>query len=419
MASNFSAYLSIYNDWDILEPALKSIAPYIDELVVVDGGYKWMAPYADRTGRSLLLSDDRVYSAIEACGIRYRIVTQSWDNEVQKRMAGYDACNTRYVFRVDADEILHFNEHALEQYFSLGEAVGEMEMPTYMAPGWILANNDQTRIGRQSFLFDKKQINTTEHLAYLWLVLEADSLPSNAQRQIPVFSESLAYNAHLTTWRTPTTARNRAVFYVMNYFRAKGVPWLADMQHPVSDFRRFFDVVPPPVFENILVGHTLVSGHFEPKANSCLIRSPLSDEQEAAFAPLYDRFLHGNARLNRQLRSIWRDFVTGQFTSVDLSSSYALKALTDDGTIRLQFDKPLHAAKIQMRYMLQHAPWFGLSELPCRIDGNILEVAVPDLFSGTLRRTLEFAVWMGDNSRVHRYATVYAPSDLSDDIIKI
>ena len=50
MASNFSAYLSIYNDWDILEPALKSIAPYIDELVVVDGGYKWMAPYADRTG---------------------------------------------------------------------------------------------------------------------------------------------------------------------------------------------------------------------------------------------------------------------------------------------------------------------------------------------------------------------------------
>jgi hypothetical protein len=35
--SKLSAYLTIYNDWDLLEPALRSIAPYIDEPVVVDG----------------------------------------------------------------------------------------------------------------------------------------------------------------------------------------------------------------------------------------------------------------------------------------------------------------------------------------------------------------------------------------------
>jgi hypothetical protein len=37
MASKFSAYLSIYNDWDILPSALRSVASYLDELVVVDG----------------------------------------------------------------------------------------------------------------------------------------------------------------------------------------------------------------------------------------------------------------------------------------------------------------------------------------------------------------------------------------------
>jgi tetratricopeptide (TPR) repeat protein len=45
--TKFSAYLSVYNDWDILEPALRSIRPFVDELVVVDGGYRWMAEFLD------------------------------------------------------------------------------------------------------------------------------------------------------------------------------------------------------------------------------------------------------------------------------------------------------------------------------------------------------------------------------------
>ena len=44
MTRKFSAYLSIYNDWDILAWTLRSIASYVDELVVVDGAYEWMAP---------------------------------------------------------------------------------------------------------------------------------------------------------------------------------------------------------------------------------------------------------------------------------------------------------------------------------------------------------------------------------------
>ena len=411
MATGCSAYLSIYNDWDILAPALASVKPYIDELVVVDGGYSWMAPYAQRTGRSLILSDDRVYDAIESSGIPYRVISKPWANEIEKRMAGYDACTTRHVFRIDADEILFFDTAALERYFSQGEAVGEMVMPTHVAPGWILGNTETTRIGRQSFLFDRKQIDTASHLAYLWLVLEADSLPTSAGRHAPVFADPLAYNAHLTNWRTPSTARSRAGFYVMNYFRGKGVPWLPGMNEPIVDFTAFFDRVPPPVFENILVGHSLVSGHIDPRPNGCLYRSPLSPEAEASFAPLFEKFLSGNARLNRQLRTIWRDFVTGQNVSMDLTTEPALRALTDDNVVRFQFNAPCRAGKAQIRHLLPDAPWVRFDELPVAINQGTLEMPIPAIIPGALRRTLEFAAWIEGNPDTARFATPDAASE--------
>lgn len=408
MATGCSAYLSIYNDWDILAPALASVKPYIDELVVVDGGYSWMAPYTQRTGRSLMLSDDRVYDAIESSGIPYRVISKPWTNEIEKRMAGYDACTTRYIFRIDADEILFFDTQALERYFSRSEAVGEMVMPTHVAPGWILGDTATTRIGRQSFLFDRNQIDTASHLAYLWLVLEADNLPPSAGRHIPAFGEPLAYNAHLTTWRTPSTARSRACFYVMNYFRAKGVPWLPEMGGPISDFAPFFDKVPPSMFENILLGHPLVTGHITPRPNACLYQSPLSPEAEAGFAPFFEKFLRGNARLNRQLRTVWRDFITGQDLSIDLTTPEALHSLTDDDTVRLQFSGGVHAAQAQIRTLLQHAPWFTVEKVPTVIDARTLNITIPDQMQGMLRRTLEFAVWTTDQALVHRYATMHA-----------
>lgn len=73
-AFKFSAYLSIYDDWDLLEVALKSIADYVDELVVVDGAYEWMVPYLVATGSDPSRSDKRVYDIIRASGIPFRSI---------------------------------------------------------------------------------------------------------------------------------------------------------------------------------------------------------------------------------------------------------------------------------------------------------------------------------------------------------
>ncbi len=115
-----SAYLSIYNDADILDIALKSVFGYVDELIVVDGAYEWMAPFLRSTGRNPLKSDDIIYQKIQASGIPYKVINKIWKNEVEKRIAGFEATSLQYVMRIDADEVLMFDDAALNGYFASG-----------------------------------------------------------------------------------------------------------------------------------------------------------------------------------------------------------------------------------------------------------------------------------------------------------
>src|SRR5258708_14544746 len=136
MVEKFSAYLNIFNDWDILPNALRSVAQYIDDLVVVDGGYEWMSPFLDGIGKSSTKSAQPLYDCLEASGIPYRVVSGVWKNEFEKRKAGYLACRHRYIFRIDADEVFFIDEQSLEKFLSEGGVVGEGEFPLYLTPKW-------------------------------------------------------------------------------------------------------------------------------------------------------------------------------------------------------------------------------------------------------------------------------------------
>ena len=104
----FSAYMSVYNDVDILARVLPPLQGRIDELVIVDGGYDWMEEYLRGIGKDPSRSDAGLYRLVEESGIPYRCINKVWKNEIEKRTAGYAACTTDYVFRVDADEVSFF-----------------------------------------------------------------------------------------------------------------------------------------------------------------------------------------------------------------------------------------------------------------------------------------------------------------------
>lgn len=403
--TKFGAYLSIYNDWDILVPALKSIAPYIDELIVVDGAYEWMAPYVRAIGYDPAESDSHVYEAIESVGIRFRVISGVWQNEIQKRIAGYTACQQRYIFRVDADEVYFFYADALESFLARDDAVAMMDMPIYMCPGFIIAKDATSPIERQGFLFDSTKVNAAQHLSYLWLVLTVDRLPALQSPEPPVFGPSIAFNAHLTNWRTPVTSVNRAAFYTLNYFREHGAVWFRDLAgNPMADFSPLFERVSPRVFLEILKGSSIVVG-CEPLRNRILRPAPLSVPDEQKFSFLYDDFLHGLALENLALTADGRH--TLGKAHIDLSSDAALDALTRGTKLRFAYDSKVHAAKAAIRYFISEEPWESLISLAPRMEGNMISFELPVAAAAPLswlRRILELEAWYEDGSTLNRFA---------------
>jgi len=401
--TKFSAYLSVYNDWDILEPALRSINPFVDELVVVDGGYEWMAPYLQGIGRDPGKSDHRVYDAIEAAGIPFRIISGVWKSETDKRRAGFHSCRHRFIYRVDADEVFFFNDN-LDAFLLAGGAVAQMEMPLYVSPGWILSRPGA--IERQSFLFDSKQIDSDAHLKYLWLIGSSIEQPSPNELAV-IFPEPIAFNAHLSHWRTPATSVNRAAFYTLNSVRMYGAAWFSDLwAKPVPDLSAFFKHVTPSVFCETLLGSSIVTGHMPPD-DAVLKASPLSGFDERNFEYLFTSFLKSHARMNAELASSGRYMLHD--VQIDLSSVEAMQAVAGGSELAFMFSSDIASADVAMRYVLPASTWDIVQPLTVEIKGDTLSLDPyqnSDRFGKFLRRVLSMTVSFKSGSPIQRFAPI-------------
>ncbi|HXR37311.1 MAG TPA: hypothetical protein VN754_15245 [Candidatus Binataceae bacterium] len=392
-----SSYTSLFDDWELLEASLKSIDPLVEEIVVVDGAYNWMRPSFGSSRRDVTRSLDPVYDVLSTFGSKVRVITGVWENELEKRMAGFEACSNRHVFRHDADEVLYLDQPALERFFRSGLGVAEMTMPIYAAPGWIIATN-RARIERQSCLFDRSVISARDHLSYLWLVISSEERQSLAGRDRgQVFQEAIAFNAHLTHWRPPATAVNRARFYVLNYIRSSGkLGWYPSFTYSAeSGFSDLFSEIDPETFTDICYGNPIVAG---PPAmeNRVLHSSPLSPDQESILVPLREGFFRGLASLNGTLSARPRAIARGTEYFLDVSTPESVDNLAQGGSVHLQFSDQVAACKVSMISLGTSEPHLTCGDLDFAISGREVSFAVAALPDGSdrpLQRAICISAW--------------------------
>ncbi len=398
----FSAYLSIYNDWDLLIPALRSIAGYVDELIVVDGAYEWMVPYLQATGSDPLRSDQRVYAALDACGIPFRTINRTWENEAEKRIAGFSACTHRYVYRIDADEVLFFNDDALDAFLGSGCAVAEMRMPLYAAPGWLVRATGirswVRKVPSQICMFDREKISADAHLKYLWLVLPGKS-PSTNDQTFSVYERPIAFCAHLSNWRTAETAVNRGAFYVMNWMRHNEVPWVPTLRGVAAgDFEAVFEAIPAAQFRNALSRGKFPLGTITLSGREALTPSSLSKLQEQSFAGLYQVFLDRFAAQNRDASEQPQAFIFGEPTFFDISTAEARRALSADGGVTITTSEALASLTLRVHTLATTMPSYVVEDLPYLATGAEFRFELPSESTsdrGLLRQVVEVVGYFG------------------------
>lgn len=396
-----SAYLSIYNDADILEAALKSVENYVDELIVVDGAYEWMAPFLEATGRNPLRSDESVYEKLRGLKIPYKVINRLWKNEVEKRSAGYAATTSRFVMRVDADEVIFFDDQQLQNFFASGCAVAEMYMPNYVAPGLVIQGQrlvDKFRkFPRQSCLFDREKISAQAHLRYLWLVLTADDLPNNEQERkiYSVFEKPIAFCSHLTNWRYVDSGASRSSFYIMNWMRKNGAPWVAGIRPgPLANFDEFFKLIPPERFLEIMKNGEITQGDIQLKPTEKLSSSPLSSHQESVFVRIYQNFLEGLKK--RTLIHLHEEGValSGFPFYLDISSQEVLATLAPNGSLNIEFSEPIDTTDVWVQTLQRVEPYSASNRLVTKVKKNVLEIRVSDVVYNqeALRKVIKLQV---------------------------
>jgi hypothetical protein len=396
-----SAYLSLLDDYELLGAAMASIAPRVDEIVVVDGAYRWMAPFFAAVGRDPERSVDRVRDVMAPYAHKTRWITGLWESELDKRAAGYAGCRYRWIWRVDADELHFIRDGAVERFISSGRAVGEMEIPVYVAPG-LVRGQAGAPIERTSLLFDSSQIDPRSHLSYLWLVIpEAERAKITPWRHEAIQPEAIAFTAHLTGWRPPLSAAARARFYVLNYLRTQGgaQPGALLRWDQQAGFAPMLQDVPPAALMGILQGHAIVAG-LPDLGERGLIPTPLSPAEEAGFAPLYTAYLDSLAALNAALGQQARAVAAGMEMHIDLSTPAAAAPFLVDGAFRVSFTEPVAAGRAILGWLHGDAPFLTEAALQVTIDGGTVRIALPAEPRPALRRVLRLAVWAASGAKL-------------------
>jgi hypothetical protein len=419
MPVTFSAYVSVFNDWEILPDALAAIAPFVDEIVLVDGGYAWMVPYFASIGIDPERSDPRVRTAAEACGVRLRILSGIWASEIDKRMAGFAACTGRYIFRLDADEILVLDPALLARFVASGDAVATMEKPICVAPGLVRVFGADASIEQEGLLFDGNQVSAGDHLYHLWLELGPDTRPARSKAAHAVFPEPIAFNLHLTGWRTPETAIFRAAFYMLNYVKTQGVPWNWVPPGVSRDIAMLLrDYLPAALYRDRLLTSASVVGSAKPGGTQ--LRRTRHGANCPRLVGLRHRHLAALASLNAETAACGRAFINGDLIHLDLSTLEAVAHLgTNVGKeTELSFDigpKPARITASIYRQLVE-PPWEEVFALEPTSKANGFGLRLPADFpeDTAIRRILCLRIQCDTESPFHRL-TIRKSSLLHED----
>jgi hypothetical protein len=261
-----SAYMISHCDDDFLEQAIASVIERVDELVFVDGAYRWVAPLLARSGMDPERSGQKTHDILASFGSKIRYFQGLWDDELHKRSFGYSQCQGDMIIRIDSDEIFDFDDNAYEAFLRSDHGVGEMEFPLLLTPHSQRLQSGLRATPRQCAVFKSSYFHSPlDHCAWLWLVLtpeERERLGAVEQRCL--YPEPVIRTAHLTALRTPRTAVNRARFYTLQYFRSTGeFDWTYDqtaVNQPEDKIPQIFNLMSADEYSSYLEGHEIVSG---------------------------------------------------------------------------------------------------------------------------------------------------------------
>ena len=166
MTEKISVYVQLYYDLDFLEDILEGINKYVDEIIIIDGPFKYCIDFL----KSVNLFYDENNKPEKLKNLIYnnnkiKYFYNIWENEKEKRIFGYSQCTNNIILLVDADEFFVFDIEAINKFIKSDKYVS----------GFKINNMNRINVNFEKettkyIMFKKKKINALQHLSYTWLI---------------------------------------------------------------------------------------------------------------------------------------------------------------------------------------------------------------------------------------------------------
>ena len=351
-----SAYMIGHCDDDFLEQAIESIIDRVDELIFVDGAYEWVAPFFASAGVDPSSSWPSTHAILAKFGDKIKYFSGLWADELHKRSFAWSQCNGDIIIRIDADEILDFDDDEFAAFMMSDKGVAQTEIPFMLTASSERLKADLTLTPRLCAIFKASHFRSPlQHCSYLWLILtEAERQRCGPMEPQFVYEPAVMRTAHLTGMRTPRTAVNRARFYSLQYVRVTGqLQWPYDqtpVHSPEDRIPQIFNLLSADEYTSYLEGHDIVSGF-----------ASMQDFRVAPFSfagtDVEDHVRSAYANYNKGLENLL-DFAGHPRTVVSRSNTLInITALIRRGVTQfeIEFADPVEAAPAHMQIMYDSA----------------------------------------------------------------
>ena len=162
-----SVYINLFSDLGFLDDIIENIYNKVDEIIIIDGPYKYNI---DTLRRTNLLYDehtkpDELNNILNKYSNKIKYTYGIFSNEEEKRILGYSKCSHNIILLVDSDQFFTIDNNAINNF---------IKSKKYVA-FFSIFNMNRTDISfdkkvEKFVMFKKKYINPTEHLDYIWLI---------------------------------------------------------------------------------------------------------------------------------------------------------------------------------------------------------------------------------------------------------
>ena len=162
-----SVYINLFSDLGFLDDIIENIYNKVDEIIIIDGPYKYNI---DTLRRTNLLYDehtkpDELNNILNKYSNKIKYTYGIFSNEEEKRILGYSKCSHNIILLVDSDEFFTIDNNAINNF---------IKSKKYVA-FFSIFNMNRIDISfdkkvEKFVMFKKKYINPTEHLDYTWLI---------------------------------------------------------------------------------------------------------------------------------------------------------------------------------------------------------------------------------------------------------